>query len=72
MTATPSGHGYWFVATDGGVFAYGDAGFHGSAGAEHLAAPITGMATDPVTGGYWLIGTDGGVFAYGAPFLGAG
>ncbi len=32
MTATPDGRGYWEVAADGGVFAFGDAGFHGSAG----------------------------------------
>ena len=54
------------------MFAYGNASFHGSAGAIPLAAPIAGMAVDPSTGGYWLLGTDGGVFAYGAPFLGAG
>jgi len=32
MAATPDGGGYWLVATDGGIFAYGDAGFHGSPG----------------------------------------
>src|ERR671928_51123 len=25
MASTPSGHGYWLIAGDGGVFAYGDA-----------------------------------------------
>ncbi len=30
MAATPDGGGYWLVASDGGVFAYGDAGFYGS------------------------------------------
>ncbi|MEO6121605.1 MAG: hypothetical protein ABIW46_06520, partial [Acidimicrobiales bacterium] len=31
MSATPSGHGYWLVARDGGVFAFGDARYLGSA-----------------------------------------
>jgi len=53
------------------VFAFGDAGFHGSAGSLTLAAPVTGMAADPTTGGYWMVGADGGVFSYGAPFFGA-
>jgi hypothetical protein len=32
MTPTPSGHGYWFAAADGGVFTFGDAQFQGSLG----------------------------------------
>ena len=32
MAVTPDGGGYWLVASDGGVFAYGDAAFHGSTG----------------------------------------
>ena len=54
------------------MFAFGDAGFYGSAATVPLAAPVTGMAADPATGGYWLVAADGGVFAYDAPFLGAG
>ena len=30
IAATPDGKGYWLVASDGGIFNYGDAGFHGS------------------------------------------
>ena len=30
--ATPTGHGYFMVGTDGGVFSFGDAKFHGSMG----------------------------------------
>jgi hypothetical protein len=55
----------------GGIFAYGDAGFSGSAGSLALGAPIVGMTSDAATGGYWLLGSDGGVFAYDAPFFGA-
>jgi len=31
IAATPDGGGYWLVGADGGVFAFGDAIFHGSA-----------------------------------------
>ena len=57
--------GYWLVASDGGVFAFGDAGFHGSAGDLALNRPIVGMAATPDGGGYWLVASDGGVFSYG-------
>ena len=72
MTPSADGQGYWFVASDGGIFAYGNAGFHGSTGSLNLVAPVTGMAPDPATGGYWLVAADGGVFAFDAPFFGAG
>ena len=65
IASTPDGGGYWLVAADGGVFAYGDAGFHGSTGGMTLNAPVVGMAATPDGGGYWLVAADGGVFAYG-------
>jgi hypothetical protein len=78
MARTPSGHGYWLVASDGGVFSFGDAQFFGSTGAQRLnapvvaLAPVVGMASTASGRGYWLVGSDGGVFAYGdAPFLGS-
>jgi hypothetical protein len=45
MVATGDGAGYWLVASDGGIFAFGDAGFLGSTGAIRLNQPIVGMAT---------------------------
>lgn len=66
IVSTSSGGGYWIVADDGGVFAYGGAPFHGSLGGKKLAAPIVGMAALPDDSGYWLLGADGGVFAFGA------
>jgi hypothetical protein len=64
--------GYWLVASDGGVFAYGDAGFYGSTGGMVLNRPIVGMASTPDDHGYWLVASDGGVFAYGdAGFYGS-
>ncbi|MCZ7528707.1 MAG: hypothetical protein M5U14_21445 [Acidimicrobiia bacterium] len=72
MAATPSGEGYWLVASDGGVFAFGDASFLGSTGAVRLNEPIVGMAATPSGEGYWLVASDGGVFAFGdASFLGS-
>jgi len=44
MAATPDGGGYWLVAQDGGIFAFGDAGFDGSTGAIHLNQPIVAMS----------------------------
>jgi len=72
IAATPTGNGYWLVASDGGVFSFGDAAFHGSLGAIPLAAPITAIVPTPSGAGYWLFATDGGVFAFGdARFLGS-
>jgi N-acetylmuramoyl-L-alanine amidase len=72
LATTPSGDGYWIVGSDGGVFSYGDAGFHGSMGGHALNAPIVGITATPTGRGYWLIAQDGGIFAFGdAPFLGA-
>jgi len=65
IASTPDGGGYWLVAADGGVFSYGDAAFHGSAGGLVLNAPVVGMAPTPDGRGYWLVAADGGVFSYG-------
>ena len=74
IEATPDGLGYWLVASDGGVFAFGiDARFFGSTGSIHLNKPIVGMASTPSGNGYWLAASDGGVFAFGidARFFGS-
>src|SRR6202020_2635966 len=59
------GNGYWLVASDGGIFSYGDATFYGSTGAIHLNLPIVGMAPTIDGHGYWLVAYDGGVFTCG-------
>ena len=58
MVPTPDGKGYWMVGSDGGVFAFGDAGFVGS-----IAGGIHVNATDRRRGGhrhdgkgYWMVG----------------
>jgi hypothetical protein len=35
------------VASDGGIFSFGDAPFQGSLGGVHLNAPVVGMVTMP-------------------------
>jgi len=64
--------GYWQVASDGGVFTFGSAGFFGSTGSMRLNKPVVGMAVTPDRQGYWLVASDGGVFAFGdAGFYGS-
>ncbi|MGH3471707.1 MAG: hypothetical protein ACRDPG_06645, partial [Nocardioidaceae bacterium] len=61
----PSGHGYWLVGSDGGIFSFGDASYYGSMGGAHLNAPVVGIAATLGGHGYWLVGSDGGVFSFG-------
>ncbi|HZQ28839.1 MAG TPA: choice-of-anchor D domain-containing protein [Acidimicrobiales bacterium] len=56
--------GYFLVAEDGGIFALGDAAFHGSA-APLTRTPVHAMATTPSGQGYWEVSEDGTVFAFG-------
>ncbi len=72
MSPTATGRGYWLVASDGGIFSFGDARFQGSTGNIHLNKPIVGMSVTPTGRGYWMVATDGGVFAFGdARFYGS-
>jgi hypothetical protein len=65
--------GYWTDASDGGIFAYGRARYHGSSGAGALNQEVVGMAATPGGGGYWEVAKDGGVFTFGdARFHGSG
>jgi hypothetical protein len=58
-------NGYWLVASDGGIFTFGDAGFFGSEGGQPLNKPVVGMASSPDGQGYWLVASDGGIFTFG-------
>ncbi len=72
MSPTANANGYWMVASDGGIFTFGNAPFLGSMGGSHLNQPIVGMAVTPDGGGYWLVATDGGMFTFGdAQFYGS-
>ena len=73
MAATPTGRGYWLVASDGGIFSFGDAAFHGSTGGDppepadrrHGRHARRARATGSVA-------ADGGIFSFGdAGFFGS-
>jgi hypothetical protein len=68
----PQRLGYRLVATDGGIFAFGEAPFYGSTGNIKLNKPINAMAATPSAAGYWMVASDGGIFAFGdAQFFGS-
>jgi hypothetical protein len=72
MAKTPDGGGYWLVASDGGVFAFGDSGKYGAASGFPLNRPIVSITASPNGGGYWLVASDGGIFSFGnAGFFGS-
>ena len=58
-------HGYWLVGSDGGIFNFGSAQFHGSTGSMHLQRPVVGITPTADRDGYWLVASDGGIFAFG-------
>ena len=57
--------GYWTVDTNGGVYAFGGAGFFGSTGGVRLNQPVVKLAATPTGNGYWLVASDGGIFSFG-------
>jgi Glycosyl hydrolases family 43 len=64
--------GYRLVASDGGIFSFGNQQFCGSTGNITLNRPINGMARTANGGGYWLLASDGGIFNFGnAHFYGS-
>ena len=62
--ATPDGKGYWLVAADGGVFAFGDAGFYGSRPAARPRPGREGRLA-PVGQGYWIEDQNGTAYPFG-------
>jgi hypothetical protein len=74
IASTDTGRGYWTCTGDGGVYAFGDATFRGSAfdvdpstpGAQRVEINGTVVGIAGVgRSGYWLLASDGGVFAFG-------
>ena len=63
--STTSSHGYWLAGSDGGIFSFGAAQFHGSTGSLTLQRPVVGVVPSDDGGGYWLDAADGGVFSFG-------
>jgi hypothetical protein len=74
MSPTIDGNGYRIAGSDGGVFAYGDAGFYGSLGGSSIANVSGILSTVPNAsgGGYILVRSNGAVFFFGdAAYLGS-
>jgi Peptidase A4 family/IPT/TIG domain len=65
--------GYFMVAADGGVFAFGDAHFAGSCpGIGGCSGAAVAVIPDASGDGYWLVTKTGNVYTFGdAPFFGA-
>ncbi|HXZ61922.1 MAG TPA: Ig-like domain repeat protein [Acidimicrobiales bacterium] len=59
-------HGYFMVASDGGVFAFGDARFAGSCpGIGGCVGSAVAVLPDHSGNGYWLVTDEGYVYAFG-------
>ena len=67
MIATPNGGGYLLLASDGGLFSFGNSEFHGSLpGAGWCPGPTAiAFAQTPASGGYWMLLSDGQVVPFG-------
>ncbi len=74
MVPAADGQGYFVVASDGGVFAFGPgASFAGSCpGIGGCSGPAVSVIPDSSGNGYWLFTATGNVYTFGdAPYLGA-
>ncbi len=76
MVPSADGGGYFMVASDGGVFAFGDAVFAGSCPGlpvlKTCSAGAVGVVPDTTGGGYWVLTQTGNVYAFGdAAYFGA-
>ncbi len=66
MVPSPDGQGYFMVASDGGVFAFGDAAYEGSCpGIGGCTAKAVAVVPDATGNGYWLVTQKGGVYVFG-------
>jgi hypothetical protein len=73
MVPTSTGHGYFMVASDGGVFAFGDARFEGSCpGIGGCSGSAVAVMPDHSGNGYWLVTNTGAIYNFGdAPSYGS-
>ena len=66
IVPTSNGKGYLMVASDGGVFAFGDARFAGSCASIHgCPAPVVAVVPDATGNGYWLLLSNCDMVAFG-------
>ena len=73
MVPSNDDNGYFMVASDGGVFAFGDAHFAGSCpGIGGCSGTAVAVMPDHSGNGYWLVTSTGSVYTFGdAPYFGA-
>jgi Peptidase A4 family/Bacterial Ig-like domain (group 3) len=73
MVPSHDDNGYFMVASDGGVFAFGDAHFAGSCpGIGGCAGSAVAVMPDASGNGYWLVTSTGSIYTFGdAPYFGA-
>ena len=73
MVPSADGGGYFMVASDGGVFAFGDARFQGSCpGIGGCSGAGVAVMPDASGNGYWLVTATGHVYTFGdAAYYGA-
>jgi cell wall-associated NlpC family hydrolase len=65
MAPTPDDHGYWLLASDGGVFTFGDAPYAGSSGGAPAADPAERIVPSNSGNGYWIEDQNGSVQTFG-------
>ncbi len=66
MVPSTTGHGYFMVGSDGGVFAFGDAHFAGSCpGIGGCAGSAVAVVPDGSGNGYWVVTSTGSVYGFG-------
>ena len=71
LASTGNDGGFWLVASDGGIFSFGDAEFYGcnwkspAQPADRRYEPLPGPQ------GYWMVASDGGSSASASRFLGS-
>ena len=73
MVPSNDDNGYFMVASDGGVFAFGDAHFAGSCpGIGGCSGSAVAVMPDASGNGYWLVTATGNIYTFGdAPYFGA-
>jgi hypothetical protein len=64
MSPSSNDRGYWMVASDGGIFSFGDASFRGSLGGNSMSVPIVGMSPNYAAGGYYVVNANGQVWKF--------
>jgi hypothetical protein len=66
MVPSNDGAGYFMVASDGGVFAFGDAKFEGSCpGIGGCSGHAVAVVPDATGNGYWVVTDTGSVYTFG-------